>query len=215
MGKQDQRRLGLLTCAEVRERLYPFLLRTVSGSERLAILLHSDTCDGCRLSLQAVKGRLEHIAGVPATELDERRRERVRTHRRLWLGLLPVVPAAIAFALLIQQGIQMARYHYEWRFKGRLERALWRYREDNGSFPPSEAAPLSVYLTRPGKDGRPYLDASRERVDGAGHFLDRWDRPWIYRVPGAHNPWMFDLLSVGSNGRDDNGRRDDIANWDD
>jgi hypothetical protein len=42
---------------------------------------------------------------------------------------------------------------------------------------------------------------------------DGWDRPLLYRNPGAFNTHAFDLHSVGANGVDDGGRGDDITNW--
>jgi hypothetical protein len=41
--------------------------------------------------------------------------------------------------------------------------------------------------------------------------MDQWNQPLRYRVPGKHGP--FDLYSIGKDGVDDAGQRDDISNW--
>jgi general secretion pathway protein G len=40
---------------------------------------------------------------------------------------------------------------------------------------------------------------------------DDWGRPLIYRMPGQHGD--FDLYSLGADGIDQGGGRDDISNW--
>jgi len=127
---------------------------------------------------------------------------------------LPVVPAAIAFGLLFQQGIKLARYRYEQRFVARLEKALLLYREDFGKFPPANGAPLATFLGTEERNG-PYLDLARERRDGVGHFVDFWGNRYLFTCPGkqGRNPRLFDIQSYGQNRRDDGGRGDDITNW--
>src|SRR5678815_6173878 len=45
----------------------------------------------------------------------------------------------------------------------------------------------------------------------AGPLRDRWGQPLVYRVPGTHG--AFDLYSVGPDGIDNNGERDDVSSW--
>lgn len=40
---------------------------------------------------------------------------------------------------------------------------------------------------------------------------DIWGRPFVYRVPGKHG--AFDLYSLGEDGIDQGGAKDDISNW--
>ena len=54
------------------------------------------------------------------------------------------------------------------------------------------------------------LVAAHNWPDGES-TLDDWKRPYQYRVPGKHGP--FDLYSLGKDGIDDDGQRDDISNW--
>lgn len=42
-------------------------------------------------------------------------------------------------------------------------------------------------------------------------FLDYWKRELIYRAPGSHDE--FDIYSVGADGIDNQGEKDDISNW--
>ena len=42
-------------------------------------------------------------------------------------------------------------------------------------------------------------------------FLDHWKRELIYRTPGSHGD--FDIYSVGADGIDNQGEKDDISNW--
>jgi hypothetical protein len=44
------------------------------------------------------------------------------------------------------------------------------------------------------------------------HSLDPWGNPFIYEYPGKRNPYGFDLMSMGPDGRVGGG--DDITNWD-
>lgn len=206
MGYRNQR---LLTCEEVRDRVYPLLLRTVTAAERQEILGHAERCESCRFLLDATRARLEKIVEVDSKESGQRRRRPVRR----WLILLTALPAVVAYALLIGQGIQVGRYRYEHRFVSRLEKALWAYRDDFGQFPPGDGSPLSVYLgTR--ERGGPYLDLAVERLDAAGYFVDHWGNRYEYRARGVNNSRSFDLRSNGRNRVDDGGRGDDIANWD-
>jgi hypothetical protein len=42
---------------------------------------------------------------------------------------------------------------------------------------------------------------------------DAWDQPLIYHYPTQYGSAPFDLYSVGVNGVDDHGAKDDISNW--
>ena len=44
-----------------------------------------------------------------------------------------------------------------------------------------------------------------------GPIEDRWGRPLVYRVPGKYG--AFDVYSVGPDGVDDDGQRDDVSSW--
>lgn len=42
-------------------------------------------------------------------------------------------------------------------------------------------------------------------------FIDSWKRELVYRAPGLHGD--FDIYSVGADGIDDKGEKDDISDW--
>lgn len=212
MADKEHSRAWLLSCDEVQELLYPLVLRTLPGHERDDVLGHAATCEACALRLEVVRERLGRIDGVPPAEAAAVR-SRPRRPGLRWLALLPLVPAALAWWLLLRQEVEVARYRQEHRFVARLEKALLSYREDHGRFPPADGAPLSVYLSA-ADEGGPYLDLRRERLSAAGHFVDAWGHRYQYRCPGSHNPRLFDLLGPGANGRLEDGHGDDIANWD-
>jgi hypothetical protein len=201
------------SCASVRDLTYPLLLRTLPERERREVLEHAAQCDSCRVTIEAVRSRLTGIPGVPALELDERPKARRRGPRWRWPLWLPILPAALAYWLLLVQGLQVARYQQQQRFLARVQRALLAYRLDFGDFPPGNGVPLAAFLGSRERGG-PYLDLGHERLDGSGHFLDAWGERWVYRYPGARDPRLFELWSYGANGRDDGGKRDDIASWD-
>jgi general secretion pathway protein G len=72
----------------------------------------------------------------------------------------------------------------------------------------------------------PTLEALREPPPGEelpnwdGPYIEKpvpndpWDRPYIYVVPGEHNPDSFDLYSLGRDGREGGEKSDaDVTNW--
>ncbi|MDH4173347.1 MAG: type II secretion system major pseudopilin GspG [Betaproteobacteria bacterium] len=87
-----------------------------------------------------------------------------------------------------------------------LEKALDQYRLDTGRYPSSEAG-LNALVTKPANEPKwagPYLKKSVP--------LDPWDRPYVYKAPGAHGE--FDLLSYGKDGQPGGtGEAADITNW--
>ena len=88
--------------------------------------------------------------------------------------------------------------------------ALDSYRLDNDRYPNTEDG-LGVLRTRPeGPRAErwrgPYL---RKEVPD-----DPWDRPYLYRSPGEHNPDSYDLLSLGRDGEiGGEGEDADIESW--
>lgn len=57
-----------------------------------------------------------------------------------------------------------------------------------------------------------------KRVDGQpiseSRMLDAWGQPFVYRAPSRSSDRLFDVYSIGPNGRDDGGEEDDIVPWD-
>ena len=86
-----------------------------------------------------------------------------------------------------------------------LTTALTVFETDVGRFPTNDEG-LRVLTENPGNIKewkRPYM---QQRVD-----KDPWGNPYIYKNPGTHNTYGFDLYSVGPDGTEGGG--DDIVNW--
>jgi general secretion pathway protein G len=92
-----------------------------------------------------------------------------------------------------------------------LGAALDAYRLDNDMYPTTAQGleslrrePLSE--PRPRNWRGPYV---RKELP-----LDPWGRPYVYRSPGEANPWSYDLLSLGRDGREGGEDEDaDIVSW--
>lgn len=75
-----------------------------------------------------------------------------------------------------------------------LAKALEAYRIDTGRYPSTEQG-LAVLMARPADDARwrgPYLQKALP--------ADPWQRPYVYRSPGADGS-DFDLVSLGRDGQ--------------
>jgi len=89
--------------------------------------------------------------------------------------------------------------------------ALDAYRLDNDMYPATgqglealRREPLSQ--PRPRDWRGPYI---RKEVP-----LDPWNRPYVFRSPGAANPWSYDLSSYGRDGQEGGEGEDaDILSW--
>lgn len=91
----------------------------------------------------------------------------------------------------------------------RIEQALEFYRLDNRRFPTTEQG-LEALVTEPTsppvpKDYNPAGYIKPEALE------DPWGQRFQYRVPGQHNPYTFDIWSLGPDGVEGG---DDIQNWD-
>ena len=86
-----------------------------------------------------------------------------------------------------------------------ISAALETFKSDNGRFPTSSEglAALSVAPPRCTSWNGPYV--------AKPVVADLWGHPFIYRVPGIHNPQSFDVCSAGPDGKA--GTSDDIGNW--
>lgn len=92
-----------------------------------------------------------------------------------------------------------------------LSASLDAYRMDNDVYPSTDQG-LESLRRQPLSDPAPtnwrgpYL---RKEVP-----MDPWGRPYVYRSPGEANPWGFDLLSYGRDGKDGGEGEDaDILSW--
>lgn len=78
--------------------------------------------------------------------------------------------------------------------------AVEEYRQDSGKLPDVHNCWNSIR-----KDTQSIF---AEQPDA---FLDNWKQELVYNAPGLHGE--FDIYSVGENGVDDQGEKDDISNW--
>ncbi|MBM3245384.1 MAG: type II secretion system protein GspG [Candidatus Omnitrophica bacterium] len=83
-----------------------------------------------------------------------------------------------------------------------LATALKLYELDNGKFPAS----LDALMTNPGSSEAPnwkgpYIEKKP---------LDPWGRPFVYKYPGTHRTYDYDLSSLGRDGVEGT---DDVVNW--
>ena len=86
-----------------------------------------------------------------------------------------------------------------------LRRLVLDYEADKGTLPRN----LRITITVPPIDPyRTYMGAS----DPLRILIDRWERPYQYRVPGTKSTDGFDVFSLGPDGKE--GTKDDIGNWD-
>ncbi len=202
-----------MRCEEVLLRVETCAFQALSAVDVDSIERHLD--EGCRscgsthreaLNIRRVT---DAIAARSASPDGDSGKARIR-RRAGWLRLVAFFVLAAVAAFLALQALRIARYSYERKFVRRLEKAVFLYRLDEGHFPPFDRPLARSLAVAP---HGPYLDLSRERVDGEGRFLDAWGNSYIYSSPGIHNPRLFDLWSYGKNRRDDGGRVDDVNNW--
>ena len=85
-----------------------------------------------------------------------------------------------------------------------LMQSLKLYKLDNGRYPSNEEGLAALVSPPAGLQNwhGPYIKR--------GVPNDPWGAPYVYRFPGSHNAGGYDLMSMGSDGREGN---DDITNW--
>ena len=78
------------------------------------------------------------------------------------------------------------------------------YELDNGHYPTAEEGGLNALLTKPSSASNwngPYLEKKP---------IDPWGREYVYKAPGTHRSYDYDLYSLGPDGQEGN---DDPKNW--
>jgi len=177
---------------------------------------HLTGCATCRAQLGEIRADVEALgaysgpdpgAGGSADELAAAilaRWRRVQARGRLlrWGALGVVLVGALVGGLVSAHGLMERALVRQglWR----LEHAVQRIQDSEGSFPADEAA-LSAALTRLGDTEIPR--------DAEGRPLDYHGRPFRYRQPAQKVRGLFDLWSVGADGIDEAGEGDDQTNW--
>ena len=198
-----------MKCDEVRDLILHKAFQQLSRAELEVVEEHFDS--PCRACVASFRGALALRQASDRIEAgsDESGRSRIEWGV-FWVRVVSILIVLFVVTLVIEQTVKVAQYAYEKKFIQRVEKAVFLYRIDHGTFPPS-AESLSRSLAD-GPSG-PYLDLREERVDSRGEFLDRWKNVYHYRFPGVHNPRLFDLWSAGRNRREEEGGGDDVNNW--
>ncbi len=83
--------------------------------------------------------------------------------------------------------------------------ALKLYELDNGRYPSGEDGGLQALFTKPGNASNwngPYLEKKP---------TDPWGHEYMYKSPGSHRTYDYDLYSLGHDGVES---EDDVKNWD-
>ncbi|OIO37161.1 MAG: type II secretion system protein GspG [Candidatus Omnitrophica bacterium CG1_02_46_14] len=78
------------------------------------------------------------------------------------------------------------------------------YELDNGHYPTSEEGGLNGLVTKPSSANNwngPYIEKKP---------MDPWGREYIYKNPGVHRTYDYDLYSLGRDGQES---ADDVKNW--
>jgi general secretion pathway protein G len=86
-----------------------------------------------------------------------------------------------------------------------IDTAIDAFEVDCGRFPTNEEGIAALIQQPANTEGwrGPYLKRNSVPVDP-------WKNPYVYRYPGSHNTYGYDLFSMGPDGREGT---DDIDNW--
>lgn len=88
-----------------------------------------------------------------------------------------------------------------------LDSAIEQYHVQNGAYP-NDLTALSV---KPSGEDLPNWNGPYIKKPVSN---DPWSRPYVYVVPGEHNPDSFDLYSLGRDGKEGGSGSDaDVSNW--
>lgn len=82
--------------------------------------------------------------------------------------------------------------------------ALKLYELDNGGYPSSSEGGLQALFSKPSSSSNwngPYLEKKP---------IDPWGREYVYKSPGVHRTYDYDLYSLGRDGQES---ADDVKNW--
>ena len=94
-----------------------------------------------------------------------------------------------------------------------LEAALDFYRMDNGNYPTGEQG-LDALVNRPAIEPEPRGWREEGYLQGRRLPKDPWGEPYQYAEPGTHNPYSFDLWSLGADRKPGGEGVDaDVGNW--
>ena len=126
----------------------------------------------------------------------------------LIIGLLGGIVGTVVFSQVDKARVSATRTQVK-----QLEGILELYRMDNVRYPSTEQG-LQALVRKPSGAPQPRNYRPEGYVQGGGVPKDSWGQEFQYRAPGEHNPYSFDLWSLGADGKPGGEGNDaDIGNW--
>ena len=126
----------------------------------------------------------------------------------LIMGFLMGVVGLTVFTQVDRARVQTARAKIS-----QLESALEFYRMDNSRYPSTEQG-LEALIRKPSGSPEPRSYPPEGYLKKSGALSDPWSELFLYESPGQHNPYSFDLWSLGADARPGGeGVNGDIGNW--
>lgn len=128
----------------------------------------------------------------------------------LIIGLLGGIVGTVVFSRIDQARATTAKVQIR-----AFEQALDAYRMDNARYPTTEQG-LDSLVHKPGGEPQPRRWAQEGYLPGGQVPTDPWGNPYQYQSPGTHNPYSFDLWTLGADGSPGGSDTDaDRGNWPD
>lgn len=125
----------------------------------------------------------------------------------LIIGMLSVLFGTVVLNRIAGARVDMARASLT-----KIETALEFYKMDNARYPSDEQG-LPALVREPTVEPLP----RRYRPEGylrSDALRDPWGEPYQYRQPGVHNPYSYDLWSLGADSAPGGEGDDaDVGNW--
>jgi len=126
----------------------------------------------------------------------------------LIIGLLSTIVGTVVFSQVDRARVATAKTQLK-----QLASNLEFYRLDNARYP-STAQGLDALVRKPTGEPVPKGYRPEGYVQGGRVPLDPWGEAFQYQSPGTHNPYSFDLWSLGADGAPGGEDNDaDVTNW--
>ncbi|GIX07572.1 MAG: type II secretion system protein GspG [Candidatus Poribacteria bacterium] len=128
----------------------------------------------------------------------------------LFLIVVLLVIGGVATARLVERGAGEKRQQALDEIEA-IGFALDRYAKDNGFYPTTEQGLRALWEypslpPYPPNWNGPYLDSPIVQ--------DPWGNPYVYRSPGVHDRYTYDLFSYGADGVEGGkGENEDVVSW--
>lgn len=128
----------------------------------------------------------------------------------LIIGLLGGIVGVVIFGQVDSARVTTTRTQIK-----QVESALEFYRLDNGRYPTTEQG-LRALVEKPTGAPEPRRWRREGYLQGGAVPSDPWGEPFQYVQPGSHNPYTFDLWSLGADSAPGGEDVDaEVGNWSD